>query len=395
MRTTEIKTTCSYCGVGCGIIARKDARSKLTVTGDPEHPVNRGKLCSKGRNLNYVVQDRTDRLLYPEMRLHRSHRLGRVTWEKAMQRAAAVFKSIIARHGPDSVGFYVSGQCLTEEYYLVNKLVKGFIGTNNIDTNSRLCMSSAVTAYVKMLGEDLVPVAYEDLEYSDCLFVAGANPSWCHPILWRRVEEHKAANPDVKIIVVDPRKTDTCAIADLHLQLIPGTDVLLYHAIARQLWNDGRIDEAFIGDHTEAGENYFRILKDINLRKAAKGCGVPLEQIRLAAKYIGDAKAFMTMWAMGLNQSKVGVEKNGALINLHLLTGQIGRPGAGPFSLTGQPNAMGGREVGGMASLLAAHRVLADPADRAEVAAYWGVDRLPANPGFTATQMFEALESGK
>jgi len=395
MPITSIKTTCSYCGVGCGIIASKNERGQLSVEGDPDHPVNKGMLCSKGRNLNYVVQDQTDRILQPEMRLHRSYPRKQVSWERAMQRAAAVFKSIIAEHGPDSVGFYVSGQCLTEEYYLINKLVKGFIGTNNIDTNSRLCMSSAVVAYGKMLGEDLVPVAYEDLELSDCIFVAGANPAWCHPILWRRVEAHKTANPDVKIIVVDPRKTDTCAIADLHLQLIPGTDVLLYHAIARQLWNDGRVDHDFVRDHTEAGENYVRILKDINLRKAAKACGVSLDQIKLAAKYIGNAKAFLTMWAMGLNQSKVGVEKNGALINLHLLTGQIGKPGAGPFSLTGQPNAMGGREVGGMSSLLAAHRVQSNPADRKEIADFWGVKDLPAKPGLSATQLFKGLESGK
>ncbi|TXF90889.1 molybdopterin-dependent oxidoreductase [Neolewinella aurantiaca] len=395
MRTTQVKTTCSYCGVGCGIIASSNDRGQLSVTGDPDHPVNKGMLCSKGRNLNYVVQDQTDRLLYPQMRLHRSHPLQRVTWEKAMLRAAAVFRSIIDKHGPDSVGFYVSGQCLTEEYYLVNKLAKGFIGTNNIDTNSRLCMSSAVIAYAKMLGEDTVPVSYEDLEQTDCLFVAGANPAWCHPIIWRRVEAHKTANPQVKIIVADPRKTDTCAIADLHLQLIPGTDVILYNAIARRLYDTGRIDKGFIRDHTEAEENYFRILKDINLRKAAKQCGVPLNDIKLAAEYIGNAKAFMTMWAMGLNQSKVGVEKNGALINLHLLTGQIGRPGAGPFSLTGQPNAMGGREVGGMASLLAAHRVLANASHRDEIARFWGVDSLPEHPGLTATQMFDALESGK
>jgi len=394
-RSVKVKTTCSYCGVGCGIIAGKDDRGRLTVAGDPDHPVSRGMLCSKGRNLNYVVQDHTDRLLYPRMRLHRNHPLQKVTWSKAMERAAAVFKGIIAEHGPDSVGFYVSGQCLTEEYYLINKLAKGFIGTNNIDTNSRLCMSSAVVAYAKMLGEDIVPVAYDDLELSDCIFVAGANPAWCHPIIWRRVEAHKADNPEVKIIVVDPRKTDTCSIADLHLQLIPGTDVILYHAIARQLWKDGRVDHEFVKNHTEAGENYVRILKDINPRAAAKACGVPLKDIKLAARYIGDARAFMTMWAMGLNQSKVGVEKNGALINLHLLTGQIGKPGAGPFSLTGQPNAMGGREVGGMANLLAAHRVLSNAADREEVARFWGVDKLPANPGLTATQMFNALESGK
>ncbi len=394
-RSVEIKTTCSYCGVGCGILASKDDRGRLSVAGDPEHPVSQGMLCSKGRNLNYVVQNHTDRLLNPMMRLHRNHPLKKVTWGKAMERAAAVFKSIIKEHGPDSVGFYVSGQCLTEEYYLINKLAKGFIGTNNIDTNSRLCMSSAVVAYIKMLGEDIVPVAYDDLECSDCIFVAGANPAWCHPIIWRRVEAHKAKNPEVKIIVADPRKTDTCAIADLHLQLIPGTDVILYHAIARQLWKDGRVDHDFVERHTEAGENYLRILKSINPREAAKACGVPLKDIKLAAKYIGDAKAFMTMWAMGLNQSKIGVEKNGALINLNLLTGQIGKPGAGPFSLTGQPNAMGGREVGGMANLLAAHRLLSSAADRDEIARFWGVDALPANPGLTATRMFDALESGK
>ena len=395
MRTTSLKTTCSYCGVGCGIIAERDGRGRLTVSGDPDHPANEGKLCSKGRTLNYVVQDQTDRLLHPQMRLHRQHPLKQVSWDTAMDRAAAVFRSVIERYGPDSVGFYVSGQCLTEEYYLINKLCKGFIGTNNIDTNSRLCMSSAVVAYNKILGEDAVPVSYEDIELADCFLVSGANPAWCHPIIWRRVEARKAANPDVKIIVVDPRKTDTCAAADLHLQIIPGTDVLLHHAIARRLYDIGATDTDFVRDHTEAGGNYLRILKSINLRNAAKACGVSVADIKLAARYIDDARGFLSMWAMGLNQSRVGVEKNGALINLHLLTGKIGKPGSGPFSLTGQPNAMGGREVGGMASLLAAHRVLANPEHRAEVAAYWGVDGISATPGLSATEMFAALESGK
>ena len=392
---TPVKTTCSYCGVGCGIIAQYDASGRLRVEGDPDHPVNAGRLCSKGRNLNYVVQDTSDRILYPRMRNHPSHPLRRVDWDTALNRAAAVFGSIIEQHGPDSVGFYVSGQCLTEEYYLINKLCKGFLGTNNIDTNSRLCMSSAVVAYNKMLGEDSVPVSYEDIDHTDCLLVAGANPAWCHPILWRRVEDRKAAHPDLKIIVVDPRKTDTCAQADLHLQLIPGTDVILYNAIARRLVEMDYLDREFIRDHTEAGENYQRILKGVSLRKASALCGVPVADIKRAAEMIGKSPAFMTMWAMGLNQSRIGVEKNGALINLHLLTGQIGRVGAGPFSLTGQPNAMGGREVGGMASLLAAHRVLANPEHRAEVARFWGVDSIQPTPGLTATQMFEALESGK
>ncbi|WP_116107594.1 nitrate reductase [Lewinella sp. IMCC34191] len=395
MATNQVKTTCSYCGVGCGIIAKTDAQGRLTVAGDPDHPANSGQLCSKGRNLNYVVQDRSDRLLYPQMRLHRDHPLQRVGWDQAIDRAASVFRGMIDQYGPDSVAFYISGQCLTEEYYLVNKLTKGYLGTNNIDTNSRLCMSSTVVAYTKALGEDAVPGSYEDIDQTDCLFVAGANPAWCHPIIWRRVEARKEAHPGMKIIVVDPRRTDTCALADLHLQINPGTDVLLYHAIARRLYDTDRLDLEFIRNHTEADENYLRILKSLNLRSAAKTCGVPLNDIKRAAAYIGDARAFMSMWAMGLNQSRVGVEKNGALINLHLLTGQIGKPGAGPFSLTGQPNAMGGREVGGMASLLAAHRVLANKADREEVARFWGVEKIPAEPGLTATQMFDALESGK
>ena len=394
MRDQTVKTTCSYCGVGCGIVARRDAAGRLSVAGDPDHPVNRGKLCSKGRTLDYVVRDRSDRLLYPELRLSRGHDLARVSWDAALDRAAAAFRAIIAEHGPDAVGFYVSGQCLTEEYYLVNKLTKGLIGTNNVDTNSRLCMSSAVVAYARALGEDCVPISYDDIEASDCLFVAGANPAWCHPILWRRVEAHKAARPDVKVVVVDPRRTDTCAIADLHLQLVPGTDTLLYHAIARRLFDTGRVDREFMRLHTDDARAYLELLNDVDIRRASKVCGVSVADIRLAADYIGDAGAFLTMWAMGLNQSRVGVEKNGALLNLHLLTGQIGRPGAGPFSLTGQPNAMGGREVGGMASLLAAHRVLSDPGHRAEVARFWGVDDVPARPGLTATQMFDALERG-
>ena len=234
-KKTLQKSICSYCGVGCGILVETDQKGKLTVSGDPDHPVNKGMLCSKGKNLNYVAQDTSDRILYPEMRWSRNHGMQRVSWDTAMDRAASVFKSIIRKHGPDSVGFYVSGQCLTEEYYLVNKLTKGFIGTNNIDTNSRLCMSSAVVGYKQLVGEDAVPISYEDIELADCLLIAGANPAWCHPILFRRIEARKQENPEVKIIVVDPRKTQSCAIADLHLQIKPGTDVALYNAIARRL----------------------------------------------------------------------------------------------------------------------------------------------------------------
>jgi ferredoxin-nitrate reductase len=311
-----------------------------------------------------------------------------------LQRAAAVFKSITQTYGPDSVGFYVSGQCLTEEYYIANKLVKGFLGTNNIDTNSRLCMSSAVAGYAKTLGEDSVPVSYEDIELADCFLITGANPAWCHPILFRRIEAHKQANPDVKLIVVDPRKTQTCALADLHLQITPGTDIYLYNAIARILIENGEVDFDFISKHTEDFEKYRDSVFKYTVEEAALNCDVPVNNIRTAASYIAASKGFLTLWAMGLNQSVIGVNKNIALISLNLITGHIGKPGSGPFSLTGQPNAMGGREVGGLATMLAAHRSYANPKHREEVAAYWGVPSLSEKPGLTATQMVEALERG-
>jgi ferredoxin-nitrate reductase len=390
----SFKTTCSYCGVGCGIIVKKDKKGNLSVEGDKDHPVNKGMLCSKGMNLHYAMQDKSDRLLYPEMRWSRNHPAERVPWDVAIQRASAVFKSIIQTYGPDAVGFYVSGQCLTEEYYLANKLVKGFIGTNNIDTNSRLCMSSAVAGYAKTLGEDAVPVSYEDIELADCFFITGANPAWCHPILFRRMEAHKQNNPDVKIIVVDPRRTQTASMADLHLAITPGSDIFLYNAIARVLIENGEVDFEFITKHTEGFEKYRDAVFKYTVEEAASECDVSVSDIKLAASYIANAKGFLTLWAMGLNQSVIGVNKNIALISLNLITGHIGKPGSGPFSLTGQPNAMGGREVGGLATMLAAHRSYANPAHRKEVAEFWGIDSISEKPGLTATQMIEALERG-
>ena len=395
MQKSEIKTTCSYCGVGCGIIVNNDSKNGVTVTGDINHPVNKGMLCSKGMNLHYVVNDTSDRILYPEMRWSKSHPMERVSWDAGLDRAAAVFTSIINKYGPDSVGFYISGQCLTEEYYLANKLVKGFLKTNNIDTNSRLCMSSAVVGYKKTFGEDSVPIAYDDIELADTFLITGANPAWCHPILFRRIEQHKEKNPKVKIIVIDPRRTDSALAADLHLQIIPGTDIVLYHAIAKRLIEKGYIDNDFIKNHTENFNLYKELVASSPLEKASKLCGISVDEIKLAADIIGKSKAFISLWAMGLNQSAIGVDKNTALLNLSLLTGQIGKPGAGPFSLTGQPNAMGGREVGGMANLLAVHKELNNPVHRKEVADFWGVDSVSEKPGLTATEMFEALESGK
>ena len=393
----KLQTTCCYCGVGCGIVVNKDKLGKIQVEGDKDHPVNKGMLCSKGMNLHYTVNDTSDRLLYPEMRYGRNQPRQRVSWDTALERTAAVFKTLIEKYGPDSVAFYASGQCLTEEYYVINKLVKGFIGSNNIDTNSRLCMSSAVVAYKMSLGEDSVPVCYDDIEIADTIFVAGGNPAWCHPILWRRVEAAREKNPALKIIVSDPRKTQTCSIADVHLQLNPGTDVTLHHAIGRVLIENGDVDFDFIKNHSEGFDKYRQTVFERTIEEAAVICGADEKDIRLAASYIGNAKGFITMWTMGLNQSVIGVNKNLSLINLNLITGHIGKPGSGPFSLTGQPNAMGGREVGGLSNLLPAHRDLLNAAHREEVEKFW---KLPAGtisskPGLTATEMFEALNDGR
>lgn len=391
----SFKSTCCYCGVGCGIIVHKEKNGSLRVEGDTDHPVNKGMLCSKGMNLHYTVMDTSDRLLYPEMRYSRHQPRQRVTWDEALDRTVAVFKTLIQKYGPDSVAFYASGQCLTEEYYVINKLIKGFIGSNNIDTNSRLCMSSAVVGYKMSLGEDSVPISYEDIELADCILIAGANPAWCHPILWRRVEAARAANPHLKIIVSDPRKTQTCSLANVHLQLHPGTDIVLHNAIGRCLIEAGKVDHDFITHYSEGFEKYQQMVFERSLPEAAVICGVPEEAIRETAAYIGAAKGFITMWTMGLNQSVVGVNKNLSLINLNLITGHIGKPGSGPFSLTGQPNAMGGREVGGLSNLLPAHRDLMNPAHRAEVEQFWGGGKISPKPGLTATEMFEALNDGR
>ena len=394
-QNNSLTTTCCYCGVGCGVIVNKDKKGNISVEGDKEHPVNKGMLCSKGMNLQYTVNDKSDRLLYPQMRYNKNMPLQRVSWDSALQRTAAVFTTFIEKYGRDSVAFYISGQCLTEEYYVINKLVKGFIGSNNIDTNSRLCMSSAVVGYKMALGEDSVPVCYDDIELADCFFVTGANPAWCHPIIWRRIEAQKAVNPHVKIIVIDPRKTDSCSIADLHLQINPGTDITLNHAIGRCLIENGDIDVEFIRKHTEGFDEYKEIVFSRTISEAAEICGINSNEILLAAQYIGNSRGFLTLWTMGLNQSSIGVNKNLSLINLNLITGHIGKPGSGPFSLTGQPNAMGGREVGGLANLLPAHRNLSNRLHREEVEKFWGGTVISDKPGLTATEMFEALNDGR
>lgn len=395
MNEKSYKSTCCYCGVGCGVLIKEKSDGSIIVEGDRDHPVNKGMLCSKGLNLHYTVMDKSDRLLHPQMRFNRGMPLQRVSWDDALERTAAIFKTFIKKYGPESVGFYVSGQCLTEEYYLWNKLMKGFIGANNIDTNSRLCMSSAVVGYKLSLGEDAVPVCYDDIELSDVILVEGANPAWCHPIIWRRVEAHKLANPHVKIIVVDPRKTQTVATGDLHLAVNPGTDVSLNYALARLLIENGKIDVQFISNSTEGFEEFKEQVFSKTIREYAIICGIEEKDIQKAAKWIGKSKGFLSMWTMGLNQSVIGVNKNLSLINLSLITGKIGKPGSGPFSLTGQPNAMGGREVGGLSNMLASHRDISNPIHRQEMRGFWGGNPISDKPGYTATEMFEALASGK
>jgi assimilatory nitrate reductase catalytic subunit len=391
---TQTRSICPYCGVGCGVIIETADQRIVNVRGDPDHPANFGSLCSKGSTLHLTAEPRA-RALHPELRRQRALPRQRVDWDDALDFAADRFARIIAQDGPDSVAFYVSGQLLTEDYYVFNKLAKGLIGTNNIDTNSRLCMSSAVTGYKLSLGADAPPACYEDIDHAQCVFVAGSNLAFAHPILYRRVEDARARNPQMKVIVVDPRRTETAALADLHLALLPGTDVALFNGVLHVLLWEGLCDHAFIRGHTEGFDALKALVAEYTPKATAQICGVPADDIVRAARWFGTSGATLSLYCQGLNQSVQGTDKNTALINLHLATGQIGKPGAGPLSLTGQPNAMGGREVGGMATLLGAHRDLANPADRAEIARFWGVKTVPAAPGKTAVEMFEAVRAGQ
>jgi assimilatory nitrate reductase catalytic subunit len=394
---TDTRSTCPYCGVGCGVIIESTGGAITGVRGDPDHPANFGRLCTKGSTLHLTATSaiaRHTRLLAPQRRAVRGGPLQEIGWEEAMTEAADRFAAVIREHGPDAVGFYLSGQLLTEDYYVFNKLVKGLIGTNNIDTNSRLCMSSAVAGYKQTLGADSPPCSYEDLDHAATVFIAGSNMAFAHPILFRRLEEAKRARPDMRIIVADPRRTETVELADLYLPLLPGTDVALFNSMLHLLLWEGLTDRAFIDAHTTGFEAARDRARDFAPKETAKLCGLAEADLVQAARWFA-AGPTLSLYCQGLNQSSSGTAKNAALINLHLATGQIGQPGAGPFSLTGQPNAMGGREVGGMANLLSAHRDLGNASHRAEVAALWGVPYVPATPGRTAVDMFEAVADGQ
>ncbi len=406
MSLRETRSTCPYCGVGCGVVIESDGTQITGVKGDPDHPANFGRLCTKGSTLHLTATAAVTlqtRLLYPMQRAQRGDKPQRTTWNAALDTATQKFAQVITDHGPDAVGFYISGQLLTEDYYVFNKLAKGLIGTNNVDTNSRLCMSSAVAGYKQTLGADAPPNCYDDVNHAHCIFIVGSNTAYAHPILFRRIEDAKKANPALKIIFADPRKTDTAEIADLYLPIQPGTDVMLFNGMLHIMLWEGWIDAAYIAAHTNGFDALKATVRDYTPDVVAQTCGIKKEDLFAATRLFAGfsennathRQPTLSLYCQGLNQSSSGTAKNAALINLHLATGQIGKPGAGPFSLTGQPNAMGGREVGGLANLISAHRDMANPMHRAEVAALWGVSSVPDKPGKTAVEMFQAAADGE
>jgi len=381
------KTTCPYCGVGCGIDAVKGGAREVSVAGDQSHPANFGKLCSKGTALGRTV-GLEGRLLYPE--------IGgkRVTWDRATKAVAKALSQTIAKHGPDSVAFYVSGQLLSEDYYAANKLMKGFIGSGNIDTNSRLCMASAVMAHKKAFGADLVPGCYDDLEEADLVVFTGHNAAWTHPVLVRRMERAKARGQ--RWVCIDPRRTDTAEMSDLHLALAPQSDVRLWNGLLAHLIRTGKIDRDYVADHVSGFDAVEQALggMDQSLAAVAADCGLSTEDLAAFYRWFAETDKTVTLFSMGANQSAQGVNKGLAIINAHLATGRIGKPGAAPFSITGQPNAMGGRETGGMATTLAAHMDF-DDASRDRVRRFWSAKAVAPAMGLKAVDMFEAVHDGR
>lgn len=388
------RSICCYCGTGCGVLARARDGVVRELRGDPDHPVNRGKLCAKGGLLASIF-DTGDRLLRPMVRDRKGTHTRLVTWDEAVDRVASTIRRNVETHGPHSIMLYGSGQLPTEDYYIFGKLAKGFIGTNNQDTNSRLCMASAIAACILALGTDSPPASYADIEAANTFLILGASIEACHPILFDRIRARKRAGGGrVRVIVVDPRRTRTAEIADLHLPVRPGADVALLQSLLFEVALAGGLDERFIADHTSGWEQVRDSLTGWSAERADPVTGMPAQLILDAARMIATNGSMLSLWTMGANQSTSGVHENLALLNLSLATGNIGRPGAGPFSLTGQPNAMGGREAGGLATTLSGHSLLADAAHRAETEVAWGLPpgSIADRPGLTAIEMIEALE---
>lgn len=385
-----VKTTCPYCGVGCGVLASVDANGEVSISGDPEHPANYGRLCSKGAALADTLS-MDGRLLSPQIDGVQQ------SWDDTLDHVAQRFMQTIEEHGPDSVAFYVSGQLLTEDYYVANKLMKGFIGTANIDTNSRLCMSSAVAAHKQAFGSDTVPACYDDLERAKLIVLIGSNTAWCHPVLFQRIRQSKITNPDLQVVVIDPRQTPTCEIADIYLSIKPGTDHVLFSGLLVYLRDHDEQHQMFINDHTRGvdealitASGYAASIVDV-----AKRCGLDELQVEKFYRLFARTERVVSLFSQGINQWSNGTDRGNAIINCHLLTGRLGRPGMGPFSITGQPNAMGGREVGGLSNQLTAHMALDNPAHRQLVQSFWQSPVIADREGLKAVDLFKAIEAGK
>ncbi|MBH8562531.1 nitrate reductase [Nostoc sp. CENA67] len=400
------KTLCPYCGVGCGLEVSPPAQFNKAINrdsqgnpiwrvrGDKAHPSSQGMVCVKGATIAESLDK--NRLHYPMMRDSLDQEFRRISWDEAFDLITKRIQTVRFTQGPEAICMYGSGQFQTEDYYIAQKLLKGCLGSNNFDANSRLCMSSAVAGYIQSFGSDGPPCCYEDLELTDCAFLIGTNTAECHPIVFNRLEKYHKKNRKVKMIVVDPRRTPTAEAADLHLAIRPGTDIDLLNGIAHLLMRWNYIDTGFIDDCTSNFSAYAEVIRHYPPEVVARQCGISIEDLETAARYWGQSQRVLSLWSMGVNQSSEGTAKVRTIINLHLMTGQIGKPGAGPFSLTGQPNAMGGREAGGLAHLLPGYRLVKNDQHRAEVEDFWGLKRgqISPNPGLTAWDMITGLENG-
>ncbi|MBQ4832273.1 nitrate reductase [Pseudoalteromonas sp. MMG010] len=382
------QTTCAYCGVGCGVDITLTNNTPTKLVGMVDHPANFGRLCVKGTHLLETTSN-DNRLTAPRINNKA------VSWHEATDHVAQGFNDVIAEHGPDSVAFYVSGQLLTEDYYIANKLMKGYIGSGNIDTNSRLCMSSAVAGYKRAFGEDVVPCSYDDLEQTQLLILIGSNAAWTHPVLFQRMERAKRLNPAMKVIVIDPRKTDSVELSDHFLQLKPGTDAALYNGLLMYLHKQNQTDDAFIEQHTSGFKQTLLQASEWSITKVAEFCELSVEQVTTFYQMFAQSDSAITFYSMGINQSNTGVDKCNAIINAHLASGKIFKPGSGPFSITGQPNAMGGREVGGLANQLAAHLDIENPHHQSLVKRFWQSPTIATKAGAKAIDMFDEIAKGK
>lgn len=404
--TQTTKTLCPYCGVGCGLEVSPPAQPGKAINrdgqgnpiwkvkGDRTHPSSQGMVCVKGATIAEAIDK--NRLRYPMLRDSLDEPFRRVSWDEAITRIVTRMRSLYSTQGADAICMYGSGQMQTEDYYVAQKLLKGCLGTNNFDSNSRLCMSSAVAGYVQSLGADGPPCCYEDLDLTDCAFIIGANAAECHPIVFNRLQKHHKKNHNVKMIVVDPRRTPTAEVADVHLAIHPGTDIDLLNGIAHLLLRWGYFESEFVSECTANFPAFAEVISHYPPEIVAQRCGISVNDLETAARYWGTSKRVLSLWSMGVNQSTEGTAKVRGIINLHLMTGQIGKPGCGPFSLTGQPNAMGGREVGGLCNLLPGYRHVQNAQERAEVEQFWGVPagRISPDWGRTAWDMITGLESG-